>query len=154
MPQLRIRFINSNDLIGHGIDYVTNSLFDHCEVITDEGYLGAHLSGGIQLRPFDYCVPTREMRYAFDISNDQAMLMKEYGDQAIGTKYDGLDILGLALHVRTLYDVHHQICSRFVVDYALAGGLPLGNVQPEYTYLVTPELLHFSDAFRGKWYKF
>ncbi len=154
MALLRMRFINSTGLVAEGIDFVTNSLFSHCEIITDKGYLGAHLDGGIQLLPFDYCKPSREMRYAKPCTDDQLAMMEAYGEKMIGTKYDLPDIAGLALHARLLHSPKEYICSRFLVDYAESGGLYPSNALPAYDYLLTPELVHASSFFRGCSYTF
>ncbi len=154
MALLRMRFINSTGLVAEGIDFVTNSLWDHVELITETGYLGAQTGDGVQVRPFNYCTPTREMRYAIPCSAGQYSDVMTYGRSKIGTQYDYADIFGLALHDRSLNTPVREICSMFVLECAQAGGIQMLNVLPGYTHLVTPETLHLSPLLIGRSYSF
>lgn len=150
MAHLGIRFINSSDLIGKGIDWVTNSLWDHVEIQTPEGtYIGAHAGSGIQERPADYCKPTRERRYAIPCTDEQLAKILASARADIGIPYDYTDIVGLLLHDRGIRSDTREICSEFVCQVALDGGIAMLNVQREFCHLITPETLHLSPLLIG-----
>lgn len=151
MAHIVIRFINGSDLIGKGIDWVTNSLWDHVEIQTPEGtYIGAHAGGGIQERPADYCTPTRERRYAIPCTDEQLATILASARKDIGVPYDFLDIAGLLFHNRKLHHDSREICSEFVYQKAWVGGILMLNALPEYSHLITPETLHLSPLLIGR----
>ena len=149
MAVLRMRFINGDDLIAKGIDWVTSSLWAHVELVTDTGYLGAHAGSGIQIRPFDYCKPTRERHYAIPCTDEQLAACMAFATEHIGCKYDYSDILGLFLHDRSLHSTTREICSMFVYESAWQGGIMMLNALPTYSHLITPETLHLSPLLIG-----
>jgi len=156
MAEFRIRFINSgNSFVGRSIDWVTNSLMDHVEIVTDAGwYLGARSSGGVKSRPPDYCKPTWERRYAIPCTDEQHKKIMDYAYSKVGTKYNFGDIAGLLFRNRRFNSPSKLICSEFVINAGqLAGGIMLLNVKvPYYSYLVTPEMLHLSPVLSGHCY--
>jgi hypothetical protein len=151
MAWFTIRFVNSPGFIGAAIDWTTSSLFDHAEIESDTGtWIGAHDKGGVQDRPADYMVPTREMRYALPVTDHQHAAIMAYARSKIGVRYDFADIAGLLFHDRKINSPHRLICSMFVLDAAMEGGMQMLNVLPEYTYLITPETLHLSPLLIGR----
>lgn len=147
---LKIRFIDSPDIIGRGINWVTNSLWDHAEIETASGtYIGAHAWSGIQERPADYCRPSRERRYAIPCTTEQLAYAMVYARSKIGTPYNYVDIAGLLLHDRRLTSTSREICSAFVFDVAMHGGIQMLNCLPDFEYLITPETLHLSSLLIG-----
>jgi hypothetical protein len=150
MAEFKLRFINSEGLVSAGINWVTNSLWDHVEVETPEGtYIGAHANSGIQERPAGYCKPTRERRYSIPCTDEQLAKSLAYARAKIGTPYDYKDILGLFLHDRRLNSKSREICSAFAFDVAWAGGIMMLNCLPGFRYLITPETLHLSSLLIG-----
>jgi len=150
MADFRIRFINSPGFVSEAIDWVTFSLWDHAEIETETGtYIGAHAGTGVQERPADYCVPTRERRYAIPVTDDELAKIMAFARSKIGTPYNYVDIAGLFLH-HDLTSPNREICSMFVFESALAGGVQMLNVLPGYTNLVTPETLHLSPLLIGR----
>lgn len=159
MKYVFVRFINEEGIVSRLIDFNTESLFCHAEfgVPVDPGnrqspmksYIGAHAGTGIQCRPADWCTPTRERRYAIP-ETDQVYdwLMAEINSK-VGTKYDYLGIVGLALHDRKLHKRGAIDCSGFVYSTCTKVGIPLLNVEEQFSYLVTPETLHLSSMFLG-----
>jgi uncharacterized protein YycO len=150
MAHLGMRFINGSGFIAHAIDWTTNSLFDHAELLTPEGtYIGAHAGSGIQERPADYCKPTREKRYAIPCTDEQLAKAMTYARSKIGEPYNYQDILGLFLHNRRIDGKGRSICSTFVFDAAWIAGIMMLNCTPGYSYLITPETLHLSPLLIG-----
>lgn len=146
-----IRFINSPGFISEAIDLVTDSLWDHTEIQTETGtWIGAHASGGVEERPADYCIPTRERRYSIPCTDAQLAKMMGYARSKIGiTEYDFEDIGGLLFRNRKLHTDGRTICSAFVLMSAFAGSLWMLNVEPGWEYLITPETLHLSPLLIG-----
>lgn len=149
--RFELRFINSPGLVSAGIDWATNSLWDHVEILTPSGtYIGAHAGAGIQERPADYCKPTRERRYSIPCSDSQAMRIQNFAHSKLGTPYNYADIFGLLLHNRHLNSQPREICSQFVFEAATQGGIWLLNVLPKFAHLVTPETLHLSPLLMSR----
>jgi hypothetical protein len=150
MALFKIRFITESDPISDAIRLVTFSEWSHVEIITETGsYIGAHAKGGVQERPADYTKVSRERRYEIPVADDQYTKMMAFARSKIGTPYDFKDIAGLFLH-KNLSSEGTEICSMFVFESALAGGLQMLNVLSEYSNLVTPETLHLSPYLIGK----
>lgn len=151
MAFFTIRFVNSPGFVGSAIDWATNSLFDHAEIASDTGsWIGAHDDGGVQDRPADYLTPSREMRYAIPVTDEQHDKIMAYARSKIGTPYDFKDIAGLLFHDRRIESPHRLICSVFALQCAQAGNLQMLNVLPAWTYLITPETLHLSPLLIGR----
>lgn len=151
-PVFRVRFLTEPDFISRAIRFQTFSEFSHVEIETDRGtFIGAHESGGVQERPADYCKPTFERRYAIPVSDEQHGLINAFAEGKIGTPYNLEDIAGLLIH-RNMTDPGKFICSQFVFQAALAGGIKLLNVLEGYANLVTPETLHLSPLLIGRCY--
>lgn len=154
MPSLVLRFINSSGFISEAIDFVEGGAgeFDHTEcldVATNE-WIGAHSDGGFQRRPYDYCKPIRERRYALPCTQEQYDAGMEYLNSKIGAPYDFIDIAGILLH-KDYSNPARLICSWAMFSYIFSalGELPL-NVLPENAHKVTPETLHLSPLFIGR----
>ena len=153
MPFLfETRFVNSGGFIAHGIDWITNSLFDHVEHRSRRGnWIGAHWQDGVQERPANYLDKnlTREYRYGISLEPDIYNKMQDFAEQAIGAKYNKLDIFGLLFKHRELTSPHHYICSQFEIAVSDVGNLKALNVLPNFEYLITPETYHLSHIFRS-----
>ncbi len=151
MPSFQIRFINNDGFVARGISWVTNSLWDHAEIMTDAStYIGAHAGSGVQERPANYCQPTRERRYAIPCTKAQLSAIMTSARADIGTQYNYLDIVGLLLRQRKLTTPGRVICSQWVFEKALVGGIQMLNVLPGFSHLVTPESLHLSPLLIGR----
>jgi len=145
MREFRIRFINSQDIIGRAIDLATNSLWDHTELETEaHTYIGAHAGTGIEEKAYNWCKPSRERRYAIPCTDEQYTKMMAFARSKIGTPYNYLDIAGLFLHNRHLNSSAREECAQFVFQVAVSGGLWMLNALPQYSNLITPETLHLS----------
>lgn len=151
MSAFQIRFVTDHDFVSWAIRKVTFSEFSHVELVTDEGtYIGAHARGGIKERvddPDD--LPTFERRYSLPCTQAQKDKIFAYARSKIGTKYNFRDIFGLLIH-SNFSSPNRLICSMFVFEAALAGGIQMLNVLPRYSNLVTPDTLHLSPLLIGR----
>lgn len=177
------RVINSPGLVSKAINWVTASLWDHfefwidaemmvkiivilkahgmpCDYPAEGGYLGAHAGTGIEFRPLNYCVPSREKRYQWPCTDKQfeAWVVSAFGK--IGTPYNYLDIGIIFFHLRKLTSDTREICSEFgFAECAKAAQVEtephlvklmwLLNVELDYAPLITPETLHLSPVLMG-----
>jgi hypothetical protein len=71
--------------------------------------LGSRLDGGVQIRPYNYCRPTREEWYTAPHIEDAY----EFGKTLIGSKYDLSDILGIGADEDWHTDGRY-ICSEYI----------------------------------------
>lgn len=84
--------------------------------------LGSRLNGGVQIRPYEYCRPTREEWYTAPHIEDAYA----FGVTLIGSKYDVWDILGIAADEDWHTDGRY-ICSEFLAycaEFERSGNLP------------------------------
>lgn len=162
MKTIPLRFITETDLVSEAIRVVTFSEWSHVEFGPVDlklagplwgmephlnfGYVGAHAGGGIQVRPLDYCTPSRERRYQLPVTDEQwAAVMTSVGKDIGKTSYDYLGCVGLFLHNRGLHVDSREICSEWVFQKLWDGGVMMLNVLPDYSHLVDPEKLHLSS---------
>ena len=151
MPSLTIRFINEPGIVSRLITWGSDSLFCHTEGLSRNGtaWIGAHAGTGVQARALDWCKPTLEKRYAIPVTAEQHEAAMAYMESKIGTPYNYGDIFGLALHKRIGYSKHRLICSAFMTEWLMRGGLRPLNVLEDFAYLITPETLHLSPILIG-----
>lgn len=103
--------------------------------------LGSRIDGGVNVRPRNYCKPSREELWtAPGIEAAYAEGMK-----VVGAKYDWLDILGFTF-ARDWHRAGRYICSAFVdacfkrISYPLTNlWMPIHRVSPR-DLLVSPKL--------------
>jgi hypothetical protein len=151
-PVIVVRFIQNRPLFSRLIAWYTTSLWSHVEFGTPQGtWIGAHLSGGIQERPHDYCNPRLEARYALKVTATELEVFLGGLRSEIGTKYNVPAIIGLAIHDRHLNNPSERICSQFVARHLLRqfGAERTWNLLPEWAYLMTPDMVHISPIFCG-----
>lgn len=153
MAFFRIRFITNPGFVSWAIRRATFSEFSHAEIISEDqhSYIGAHAGSGVQERPLDYCHPTFERRYAIPCTEVQLAKIMFHARSRIGTSYSYGDIVGLLFH-HNLPTHGRVICSMFVYQEALIGGIQMLNVLPDYANLVTPDSLHLSPLLVGNCY--
>ena len=152
-PVIEVRFIKGRGLVSDIIAFDTNSHFSHVEFGTPEGtWIGAHLDGGVQERPADYCDPVRDYRYEIPVTDAQQVDWLKMLRADVGTQYNVADIAGLLLHDRALNNTHAVICSEWATEKLIEwfGAPKVLNVLPQRAYLITPEMLHLSPIFVGR----
>lgn len=173
MASIGLRFINSADFVGRGIDWVTHSLMDHAEFWFDAeamamvieilkrnnmpadypaegGYLGAHAGSGVELRGLDYCVPTWERRYALPCTDAQfeKFVVSAFGK--VGMGYNYLGIIGILVRARKMTSNSREFCSEYCYDEFWKIGIEMLNALDEDSDLITPEMLHLSNLLIGR----
>lgn len=150
MAHFKMRVVNGSDFVARGIDWATNSLWDHAEIEDDDGgWIAAHAGSGVGKFPANYSTSARERRYSIPCTDEQYAKAMAYARSKIGTPYDYLDIVGILFHDRNFNSKSREICSMFVFEAAWAGGIEMLNCLPGYTQLVTPETLHLSPLLIG-----
>lgn len=153
-PVILARFIKNRGLTSEVITEEEDGLFSHFEYGTPQGtWIGAHIDGGVQERPADYCNPPRDWRYAIGLSSEaelDAWLKMLRAD--IGVHYNVLGVVGIAAHIRALNNPHEVDCSEWGTQKLIQkfGARRVLNVVPSRTYLITPERLHLSPIFVGR----
>ena len=152
MAYVTVRFIANHTFLSWSIRRLTGSLFSHVELGTPEGtWIGA-LADGIKDRPADYCNPFREYVYHIPCTAQEQAYFLSTARGAIGTPYNKLDIVGLALGLRSVVGKTGKICSWFGADVLIDTFRAdrVLNVLPGWEYRVTPETLHLSPLFVGR----
>ncbi|HEX5236145.1 MAG TPA: hypothetical protein VFW25_12540 [Silvibacterium sp.] len=153
MGCVRVRFVAGPGFTGWSIRELTGSLFQHVEFGTRaRTWIGAHVGGGIQERPFDYASYTLEYYYEIPCTDAEELAHEAWMRSRIGTKYNVIDIVGLMFQRRTLTRSHEYICSQFYADGMLRvfGAQRFLNVQADWTYRITPETGHLSPILVGR----
>jgi len=138
---------------------------DHTEALNDAGnaWVGAHAFTGIEARPLDWADKDLlwERRYAIPMTAEQYGRAQAYMQACLAAKvkYDYRGCLGILLRRRKMYSTDRKDCSQFMTEtlssgylngrlLTAAGLLPL-NVLPDYTWMITPEMLHLSPLLVG-----
>jgi hypothetical protein len=151
MPFITVRFIANHTFLSWSIRRLTGSLFSHVELGTPEGtWIGA-LADGIKERPANYCNPFREYVYHIPCTQSALTHLLSTARMRIGTPYNKMDIVGLALGLRRLVGKKGEICSWFGTQELIDafGADRVLNVLPGWEYRITPETLHLSPIFVG-----
>ena len=151
MPYIAVRFIANHTFLSWSIRRLTGSLFSHVELGTPEGtWIGA-LADGIKERPANYCHPFRAYVYHIPCTTQEQAYLLLTARAKIGTPYNKLDIVGLALGLRGVVGSKGEICSWFGTQELIDtfGAKRVLNVLPGWEYRVTPEMLHLSPLFVG-----
>lgn len=109
--------------------------------------LGSRLKGGVQVRPYDYCKPTREEWWTAPNIEESYKRGLEFLDCG----YDWWDIAGIALDKALVKDASF-ICSRFCY-YANLRAWALDNAVPwlntnQQSLFCTPDILLWSPLLK------
>lgn len=134
--KLYIRFVRDPGMISSFICYYTWGEWSHVEFVFESGYLGARLSGGVRVRPYDYVTPVKqEFRYltlsAEDYNNAVSFLYSQ-----VGKPYDWQAILGLGIRNDFFTYGKSWFCSELVQAGSQAAKTPLLNT--EHVDRITP----------------
>ena len=121
---VRIRFVRGEGWISRAICEVTWSRWSHVELVTDDGYLGAHNEGGVQVRDLDYAKVVDEMFGVAFVTKEQSERVLDYAMDQLGKPYDYTALAGIIFH-RDWAAAKRWFCSELIAasfDYA---GVPL-----------------------------
>lgn len=147
-----LRLLREMGIVSTLIDWEERGYLCHSETLDRTGlkWVGAHAGTGVQARPLDWCRPKLELLYALPVTPAGYAAAMDRSDALIGRPYDYLDCIGIALHDPSLTQYHTIICSACSFDITLHGGVTLLNVEPQFEYKVTPDILHYSSHLMGR----
>lgn len=97
MKEITFRFIRGASLASELIEWKGDSEISHVEAVAPDGYLGALLNGGVQLRAFNYCKPSLQILVTIPATDDQEAKFWQSLRSRIGEQYDRAGIAGIAL---------------------------------------------------------
>jgi hypothetical protein len=112
-------------------------------------FIGARSKGGVQERPADYCKVNWDRRYATPCTQEQADGVLADARAHIGQKYDYKAILGIFLR-NNLHSDGKEICSEFWTSVMQGRKFDVLNVDPQFVFKITPEMVHISPIFLRK----
>ena len=118
---IKIRCIEESGIASDLIDFRELGTFSHVEFIVPNGYLGSRLSGGVQIRPFDYCQPVREAVLSITLDPEDEMKVMNWAHDQIGDAYGWRDVVDVALNDEVLAPKGLD-CSHFVAKALSKGG--------------------------------
>jgi len=111
-------------------------------MLPGEGYLGAHLDGGVQLRPFDYDKKCQFLLAHVDCSPEISAKVIEYARSQIGKPYDWTSLVGFMVH-RDWRSPDSWFCSDLVAWCFESAGYSLLN-DDKYYNRITPAMVRMS----------
>lgn len=142
---IQCRLITENTIESAVIRFWTQSQWSHVDLIIPEyGYLGAR-PDGVEIRPWDYCKPTKSTIGTIDCSEDATTKIISAALTQLGKPYDWLDILGIVLR-QDWEERNAWICSRLFFWVCLQGGIQLQNISE--LNRITPELIYDSPILK------
>lgn len=143
---IKFRFITDPGFSSWLIRWWSDSEYSHVDLALPDGtFLGARLDGGVQIRPNDYILPTKELWLGLELGTDLESKIYDYAKSKIGTPYDWRNILSFGFDQDYHSGEHGYICSVFAYDI-----LKAFNVQPirlAYSSQCTPGDLTLSLNF-------
>jgi hypothetical protein len=121
---LRIRFVRYTGVGGRIIAAREGECYPftptHCELALADGYLGAHFSGGVALRPVGYDAGTFDKELFVDVPCDHAKAAA-WARSMVGTPYAWSALISYALPVY-LQSAGYLICSSLTAESLTVGG--------------------------------
>jgi uncharacterized protein YycO len=130
------RLIRDKGIISSFIAWWTWGIWSHCEFITDKGYLGSRLSGGVAVRPFNYCTPVYEEIRCIEMPNNNADNLWKFLNAQLGKPYDVWAIIGLGIRNNFSSNGKSWFCSELVIAGFQAANINILNIEQDYR--VTP----------------
>ena len=103
------------------IRFWSRSAYSHSEVWCpphavgnkEAGWLGARFSGGVQVRPPDYCVPTASDIVHVSLDVQEELLFWDFLKSQLGKPYDWLAIVSFVVRFRMRLK-NHWFCSELM----------------------------------------
>jgi|GEM_PF-6417883 len=124
---LTAQFSTTDEPASAAIRWATNGRYSHVDLVLPNGLLGAHLEGGVQLRPFGYANFTATERVYCEVPNESVALA--FAIAQIGKPYNGDALLDMVLHRERKFAMEQSswFCDELLYAAALAGGVRLLN---------------------------
>ena len=140
----------------------TDCAYSHVEFVLDEDWsvpsshlspetkwtLGAHLDGGVMLRPIDYDHFTATELATIECTADQKQAAILSAIACIGSPYDVADIAGILFH-QNWAEKGHWICSVFVAEKLINAGINLLRIAPQVASSLTPRDVYLSPLLKA-----
>ena len=156
MSKLLLRFVTTSDPVSCLIRLHTDCPFSHVEFVLDhewdsalesrnlphEGTLGAHLSGGVRIRPLDYDRFSRVELASVECTPEQKAAVIESALGCVGDEYDVRNIAGILFH-QDWAEKGHYICSVFVAEKLINSGVHILRVTDKLPS-ITPRDVYMS----------
>ena len=162
MATIRIRFVANTGWAAHGIRAAQLGYpYTHVDVAQPDGLLGAHLEGGVQVRPvgYDTRAAARERWIALDVAPAVADAFDGFLRAQLGAPYDigaitdfawaALSGEGSAHPPGAWRDPDRWFCSELVAAALVHAGVLPGALADEARH-VTPQCLMFAVAAIGR----
>ncbi len=119
---ITIRCIAESNIESELIRYWTWDKYSHVEFVLPEGYLGSRLSGGIQIRPFDYIKVSLEAILTLTLTPEAEDKILSWAKAQIGESYGWKDVVDEAVH-EDILKPSSMDCSHFVSKALSMGGI-------------------------------
>jgi hypothetical protein len=129
---MKWRFIREDTIGSEIIQFYEGRICapSHVDAVLADGYLGARLDGGVQLRPFDYIKPAWALTVQLDATPSQDAKFEESLRSKIGVPYDFAGVLSFVLPTE-ISNPQAQFCSE-LQTWALceSGRIPAKLAKP------------------------
>lgn len=146
MTTIRIRLVRDRGLLSTAICWWTWGKWSHVEICVPDGYLGARLIGGVQVRAFDYIRPRREEFREIAVTENEVGRFMAFARAQIGKPYDWLAIVGFGLRGRWSVAPHRWFCSELVDASFAAAGVEI--LHANAAYRLSPRDIGLSPILR------
>lgn len=132
-----VRFVRGNSLVDRGIQFFTWGYWNHVELYTKTGYLGAQPQGGYRIRAYNYMSFEKEMFRGIELGPEKEAEFWKWQYAQIGKPYDMTAIFGLVAR-RDWQEDDQWFCSEVVAAGFEAINEPLLNDYGKEYYKITP----------------
>jgi uncharacterized protein YycO len=132
-----VRFVRGNSIPARAIQMFTWGYWNHVELYTKTGYLGAQPEGGYQIRPYNYTKFDKEIFRGIELDAAKEANFWQWQYAQIGKPYDWTAILGLVAH-RDWQEDDQWFCSEAVAAGFEQINEPILNEYHSQSYKITP----------------
>lgn len=141
---VQIRNITESGITSELIRFWSRSKYSHSEVWcpkgsvgnTSDGWLGARFTGGVQVRPPDYCKPTLQETMTVHMTVEQEKLFWNFMKLQLGKGYDWLAIISFVIRFKM------RLRNKWFCSELQQAGLEYSVVMPHIEAdLITPGML-------------
>lgn len=132
-----VRFVRGKGLIARGIQFFTWGYWNHVELYTKTGYLGAQPNGGYRIRAYNYLEFDNEMFRGIQLAPEQEAAFWKWQYSQIGKPYDLTAIFGMLVR-RDWQEDDSWFCSEVIAAGFEAINAPILNDYGKESYKITP----------------